>query len=83
MRIAKSSRMETCILHRYGRCEMFVLYIFTILAIGQPEHRTQLETYETYKECTDAKVNIWAQMNAAYPKEEQKLYRFDCALLEA
>jgi len=59
---------------------MWVLYFYIMVALGMPEQRYKAEEYATYELCTEAKINVWKKMNSAYPLDEQKLYRFDCAL---
>lgn len=64
---------------------MWLLFLYIALAPGQSMHRVNLNlpSFATLKDCEAEKVLVWADMDASYPVEERKLYRFTCELMEA
>jgi hypothetical protein len=57
---------------------MYVLWLFISAFVGGAEHVAQMESYSTIEECQTELTRIAAEMDLAYPKPEEKTFRFEC-----
>lgn len=57
---------------------MFVLWLFIASVVGGVEHIAKMEDYDTLEKCQKEQARITEEMDDAYPRPEDKTYRFEC-----